>query len=49
MPNDIGKHTRKMSSVPEAAGALTTLHDSNTTGRKSLEMILSQTEISTRD
>lgn len=34
MPNGIEKHTRKMPSAPEAAGALTALHDSNTTGKK---------------
>lgn len=49
MPNSIKRHTRKMPSAPEAAGALTTLHHSNTTGKKPLEMIMSQTDVSTRD
>jgi len=49
MPNGREKHTGKTPSAAGAAGALTTPHDSNTTGSKSLEMIMSQTELSTRD
>lgn len=49
MPNGIEKHTSKMSSAPEAAGALATLHDSNAAGKKLLEMTTSQTGVSTRD
>lgn len=49
MPNSIKRHTRKTPSAPEAAGALTTRHHSNTTGKNPLEMIMSQTDVSTRD
>lgn len=34
MRTGIKRHTRKMPSAPEAAGALITLHHSNTTGKK---------------
>lgn len=44
------KHTMEMLSAPEGGGTLTTLHDSNITGKKkSLEMIMSQTKVCTRE